>query len=260
MSAAPYVVEAFNTATESENRIHDDEVASSLGFGGGLVPGVDVYAYLTHVPVERWGRDWLERGTAALLLRRPVYDGEGVEVDSVPVDSGLEATATTEASGVCASLRCGMTSPDEPLPDVPHVDPPSSPPRASDETLAPGTVLGALDFTFDPARADGYLDDVRETLSFYRDERVCHPGYLLRWANWSLSHNVRLGPWIHTSSRVRHLACVEAGDHVEVRGRVVDNTERRGHRFVRLDVVYLVGDQPVMVVDHEAIWRPRDAS
>jgi hypothetical protein len=33
-----YEVEAFNTATASQNRIHDDEVAQRFGFRGGLVP------------------------------------------------------------------------------------------------------------------------------------------------------------------------------------------------------------------------------
>jgi len=38
------------------------------------VPGVDVYAYMTHLPVQRWGRAWLERGTAE--CRKPIYDGD----------------------------------------------------------------------------------------------------------------------------------------------------------------------------------------
>jgi hypothetical protein len=68
----PYRVEAFNASKESENKIHDDTVARRFGFRGGLVPGVDVYAYMTHLPVLRWGRAWLERGTAECrLLRLP---------------------------------------------------------------------------------------------------------------------------------------------------------------------------------------------
>jgi hypothetical protein len=59
---APYQVEAFNTSKASENKIHDDAVARRFGFSGGLVPGVDVYGYMTHQPVARWGRAWLERG------------------------------------------------------------------------------------------------------------------------------------------------------------------------------------------------------
>src|SRR5690242_4845445 len=56
---APYRVKAFNTAHDSENKIHDDATAKRFGFGGGLVPGVDVYGYMSHMPVMRWGRAWL---------------------------------------------------------------------------------------------------------------------------------------------------------------------------------------------------------
>ena len=52
-----YRVQAYNTAHSSENKIHDDSVARRFGFSGALVPGVDVYAYMMHLPVERWGRD-----------------------------------------------------------------------------------------------------------------------------------------------------------------------------------------------------------
>ena len=58
----PYSVTAFNTDTASANRIHDDATAQRFGFRGGLVPGVDVYAYLTHPPAAAWGRAWLEGG------------------------------------------------------------------------------------------------------------------------------------------------------------------------------------------------------
>src|ERR1043166_8133687 len=73
---APYRVSAYNTAHDSENKIHDDATARRFGFGGGLVPGVDVYGYMSHMPVARWGRAWLERGTAECRFFKPVYDGE----------------------------------------------------------------------------------------------------------------------------------------------------------------------------------------
>ena len=43
----PYSVNAYNLAKNSENKIHDDSVARRFGFQGGLVPGVDVFAYMT---------------------------------------------------------------------------------------------------------------------------------------------------------------------------------------------------------------------
>ena len=57
-----YRVSAYNTAKQSENKMHDDTVAKRFGFSGGLVPGVDVMAYMMHMPVARWGRAFLEHG------------------------------------------------------------------------------------------------------------------------------------------------------------------------------------------------------
>ena len=73
-------VVAYNTAKTSDNKIHDDDVARQFGFSGGLVPGVDVYAYMTHPAVACWGQDWLERGWMSVRLQKPVYEGAEVVV------------------------------------------------------------------------------------------------------------------------------------------------------------------------------------
>jgi hypothetical protein len=57
-------VRAVNISASSENKIHDDTVARRFGFRGALVPGVEVFAYMAHVPVAHFGRAWLERGQA----------------------------------------------------------------------------------------------------------------------------------------------------------------------------------------------------
>ena len=83
MSIPPYHVAAFNTAKASENKIHDDATAQRFGFKGGFVGGVNVYAYMSHQPVQRWGRTWLERGTGEAKFAKPVYDGDIAEVTAV---------------------------------------------------------------------------------------------------------------------------------------------------------------------------------
>ena len=75
-SLGPYSVAAFNTSRDSENKMHDDTVAQRFGFSGGLVPGVDVYAYMAHPAVARWGRPFLEAGSLEARFLKPVYDGE----------------------------------------------------------------------------------------------------------------------------------------------------------------------------------------
>jgi acyl dehydratase len=253
-------VRAHNTATASANRIHDDDVARSLGFRGGLVPGVDVYAYLCHLPAERWGRAWLERGTITARFDSPVYDGDEVEALGTPAgEDALDLTLVDPSGTTCAVGRATLpaTPPSPPSPDAwPAGPPPPDPPVAAPDTLE-GASFGSLEATFVAERAPEYLDDVGETLPLFRDEWLAHPGWLLRFANWVLVANVRLGPWIHVASTTQLLRPVAGGDRVETRALVTGVYERGGHRFVDLDVLQLVGGRPVARTAHTAIYRPR---
>ena len=85
-----YRVEAYNTAKLSENKMHDDAVARKFGFSGGLVPGVDVMAYMMHLPIAKWGRGFLERGLIEARFVKPVYDGEITDVRGEEKDGVIE--------------------------------------------------------------------------------------------------------------------------------------------------------------------------
>jgi len=257
-------VEAFNTATESENKIHDDSVARGLGFRGGLVPGVDVYAYLTHPPVEQWGLAWLERGSMHARFHQPVYDGEATTITCAHInETTLELTATNARDEVCATATAML--PSSALPPVgldayPRLPLPADPPAASQTSLTPGTQLGALEHGFHADNAIAYLANVRETLGVYVDDRIAHPGWLLRDANYVLAANVRLGPWIHVGSEVQNLGVVADGARLSIRGAVLANYERKGHELVELDLLMVADEtRPVLHVHHTAIYRPRSA-
>ena len=263
-----YRVRAKNTATESENKIHDDEVASRLGFSGGLVPGVDVYAYLCHPPSERWGVAWLEQGTMNARFTTPVYDGDEIEVEATEGSDGhgheqLQLVLYDSRGERCAEAVAGLGRAEPPGPLLPIADLPPDRPPASPESLgaiqAVG-VLGGFEVGFHGGNVGPYLDDIREDLELYRSGAAPHPAWLLRQANYILSRNVRLGPWIHVGSECRHLGIARDGDRIGVRGRVVDLSERKGHRLVDLDVQWVVeGDDPRIVMEarHTAIYQPR---
>src|SRR2546423_4345572 len=97
-----YRVSAYNTAKLSENKMHDDTVAKRFGFSGGLVPGVDVMAYMMHIPVAKWGRAFLERGLIEARFVKPVYDGEIAEVTGEERD-GVLAIEVKSHEQVCAT-------------------------------------------------------------------------------------------------------------------------------------------------------------
>ena len=69
---------------------------------------------------------------------------------------------------------------------------------------------------------------------------------------------MRLGPWIHVQSEVRHFAAVPRGSRLVAEARVVDLACRGGHEFVDLDVgVFLAPDVPALAARHRAIYRLR---
>lgn len=247
-------VDAYNTATESTNRMHDDRVAATYGFRGGLVPGVDVWAYLSRPCVDRWGQEFLDRGAMEVRFLLPVYDGERVrcELDADGAVVALGPDGTVRARGT-ASLAGDVA----PVKDLPLADPPDPVPDATSELLAPGTVMGSLSFRYRQGPAQQYLADIREDHPIYRNGAVGHPGSLAREANHVLAASVRLGPWIHVSTRAQHRGVVHDGDLVEVRGVVADEREHKGHRFVDLDVEVRAEGRPVWSAFHTAIWKPR---
>jgi acyl-coenzyme A thioesterase PaaI-like protein len=198
---------------------------------------------------------------------RPVYDGDVVRV--LPVDQsddGGVRRARLElrdsAGEVCATAEATMPATPVPPPALtrwPDVAPVTERPPASPESLAPGTAFGLALHGFHAEHAGAYLDDVRETAALYRGAGVAHPGWLLRDANYVLSGNVRLGPWIHVESRVQHHRAVRDGDGVSARALVTREWEHKGHRFVELDVATVASGDVAAQITHTAIYAPRVA-
>lgn len=259
-----WTLTAFNNAADSENRIHADDVAKDYGFRGGLVPGVTVYAYMTHPVVEALGPQWLESGTAHARFLAPCYDGEEVTASAIESDDGKYEIQLTREGQVLGQGSVSIPAESlaaPPIEDYPDVPMPSEriPAEAGAlrEAVEAGD-LGSLNFTFDEAKSKAYLESVRETLPVYEESQIAHPGFLLSVVNFQLAANVALGPWIHVGSEICHLGLVQVGDQVSVRGRLAEIYEKKGHEFLDMDVAIVTNDaQVVAKVKHSAIYRIR---
>ena len=258
-----YQVAAYNLSHASENRIHDDATAQRFGFSGGLVPGVEVFAYCCHPAVATWGKAFLSAGSLRCAFQKPVYDGRIATVSATPDEHGLRLAVTSEAVD-CAHGHASMpqSAPTAiELSDWPAITPPAERPKASDETLAPGLWLGTRNLELSATVMADYLRDVRETDPLYAAERIAHPGLVLRMCNWLLTQNVVLGPWIHVSSDVRFMGLAHEGEALTARARITANIDRKGYRIVTLDAVVLANaSRPIARVTHDAIWRPRQVA
>jgi hypothetical protein len=212
---------AHNAATESENRIHSDEVARQFGFHGGLVPGVTVYGYLMRTVGE------LPR-SAQVRLFKPVFDG-----DELVIRMEANLVTANRQDELCAQLTLGGFEHEfPPIPDAPLPDRDARPP-ATAATLTPGMVLGTL---------RTQLEDTE-------------PDTLLNLANLALLDNFLLNPWLHVASEITYGGASRAGDPVAAHSRIHDRFEKKGREFVVLDVVLSQGSTLVQSIRHTAIYR-----
>jgi acyl dehydratase len=246
MTIETYSVSAYNTAKQSENKMHDDTVARRFGFSGGLVPGVDVMAYMMHLPVAKWGRAFLERGLIEARFVKPVYDGEIAEVTGEETD-GVLTIAVQSRGQICAISDFSETAPVAKRRPVDAM------------SYELGRWLGTVPRSWAGDAAKEYLTDVRETDPIFAQEGFSHPGLFQRIMNKVLVDNAILGPWIHVGSKMQLLAAARSGDELVARAKVTGNYEKKGHRFVELDALIVAnGRTPVAHCQHIAIYQPRE--
>jgi acyl dehydratase len=255
-----YRVSAYNTSRQSENKIHDDTVARRFGFKGGLVPGVDVMAYMMHLPVEKWGRAFLERGLIDARFVKPVYVGEIAEVTGEE-SNGVLSIEVNSRGQLCASGSASLPAslPAVSLADFTEVAAVTERRPVNATSYEVGKWLGTLPRAWAGEAAIEYLRDIRETDAIYAREGLGHPGLLQRVMNKVLVDNAILGPWIHVGSRMQLLSAARSGDELTARARVTGNYDRKGHRFVELDALVVAnGNTPLAHCHHIAIYQPRE--
>lgn len=264
---APHTVRAHNFAEQSSNKIHSDEVAGKLGYRGGLVPGVSLFAYMTVPVVRELGADWLARGHMTGKFIAPIYHGERVRVTAqVTSESPLhvELNLFNQQDELCAVGTA--TLPDaHPTVDArryPRVPMPSQKFPARVAGLPANTPLGSLEIDKSGAAYSGefksLLEEVRESLPIYSGPGApWHPALMPMRANRLLAENVDLGPWIHTASDVRYHALPRPGETVWMSGHVAESYTKRGHEIVSLDLAVLgANDRVLSQMTHTAIIRP----
>jgi acyl dehydratase len=233
--ASIFRVRAHNTAADSENKIHDDRVASAYGFRGGLVPGVTVYGYMIPPVLERFGNDWLDHGGMRVRFLAPCYEGatvvsrcDGASVSAEHEDGSLYASGT-----VTMGDRNKRTADEYPAHPLPEMD---LRPVASTETIFARLPLGSI----------------RQTLDVQDDAAI--PERLLRMANEILVRNFRMSPWIHAASEVRHHRLARRGQEIEVTGVIQECFERKGRRFAVAGIAMSAENQAVASVRHTFIY------
>lgn len=268
MALPQHTLRAYNDASMSENKIHDDDVAAQYGFRGGLVPGVSVYAYMTYPLVQHFGPDWLARGTAQVTLAKPFYEGDAVTV-SATVTAVSEAEIRLDICSVNADgVACGVGYATLPV-AVGDVPDPNTVPRGpvqaeripvSWDAVVLGEPLPILQLRVEATENEAYCRTHSDDLALYQgSDGYVHPGWLLQRCNRIFSHRFILNPWIHVGSEITMYRPCRVSEAIEVRGVPIDKFARKGHEFAVLDILILANGEVAQRVKHTCIFRPRQA-
>src|SRR3970040_1692635 len=93
-----------------ENKIHEDELARQYGFKGGLVPGVTVYAWMTHPVVEALGAEWLQGGGVETRFRHRISHAEPATVRAKVAARAADSVTIEVAAHNSVGEVCGTAT------------------------------------------------------------------------------------------------------------------------------------------------------
>ena len=254
-----YQATARNFSSETENRIHSDDVAARFGFAGALVPGAAVFGHMTRPLVDTLGSDWLTNWTADVRFIKPAYHGDTLTIRHEAADG--EHTVWCHARGV---LLAELTSTaDEPTESEPTAIGAGAAiderPEIHWDNVAVGEAFPAWTWSPDAIANAESAAQVEDDLDCYR-HGVVHPNAILGTANRAFTRRYLLPAWIHVGSTVRFHRLLRVGDEIEVRTVPTRKWLRKGHEFVSLAIAYMVEGVVATEIQHVSIFRVRSAA
>lgn len=266
---ADYTIVAKNTAAEHLGSIHDNAPAQKFGYAGGLVPGVTLYGYMSHVLAVAWGPEWIRHGTMHSKSLRPAYEGQHVTVsctgiantDGV-VTANLAVTPTDSVSP-CA-IGVGTFSSAQAVPpalaDFEVLPMPEEPPAAGIGDIPVGYRMGTSEVQLTDDDLDKYLIKLSEGFPFYRERGAFPPSYLQQLTTHIERANfVYETPTIYVESWAQHFRELRVGDVVRCPGHVTAIHERKGNHYMDVEQLVLAGDNVVARVTRSSIYYARSS-
>ncbi len=229
---------ALNLPEHATNAIHTDVGARAAGFPRALVAGVSVYAYMSHVPVAAWGRDWLAGGGSEVRFRSPVFDLDALDCVPDELAEGWSVAATVDGQ-LRSEARVWASALDDP---------------AGPLERRSGTSLDPYEVELDDEWV-GYGDRLGEATALYGEHGLVHPASWPSLANSVMHTQVVDGSWIHTRSRIHHVSLAHRGEIARVEGTVFDRFDSRVGERALVDFVITASGRTVAEIEHEAIVR-----
>jgi acyl dehydratase len=233
----------------SDEGIHSDETARGLGFAGGFVPGVMLYAHVVAALLNQ-GVDWLRTGSVGYRFRRPVYDGEEV-LFTVDAEHPAFTISSPDGSDARALGRLEVTD----LPPEVGRAVPVTPERTA---LGGANQIGVplqITATIDQDRAAAAIASSGD-YAWQENSRTLLPvGLWLNPINLLRTY-YDSAVTIHYAGRVWHHSPVYLGETVVKRGHITGFEERKGNQIVSFVVAIETDDgRPVATVEHQSVYK-----
>lgn len=251
---AAYHVVARNFSTDSENRMHSDEMANRYGFQGALVPGVAIYGHLIKPLVDHHGSSWLNDSCVEVRLIKPSYHGDALAIEWPGVGEDVVATNQRGELVSIIATRSPEEISNEPgeLGLLGDIKVPGRPDIAW-ENVRVGEVFSPWAIQLSLEENQRYCDEIGDDDALYQDH--IHPHYLLSLANQALMQEYVMPAWIHAKSKITHRSALLVADEVVLRSVVTDRSERKGHQFIAIHLTFWRGDKVAVDIEHHAIFR-----
>ncbi|HXF52225.1 MAG TPA: hypothetical protein VNM43_11140 [Dehalococcoidia bacterium] len=237
-------VVARNLAADEAFSIHDDAKARAAGYAGGLVTGVTILGYVTRALEERFGRAWLARGRVSIRFRRPVYDGQPLDI-RLPERDGALAIEVYGPDGERAAEGAASLAP----PTTPEARPwrrmiPTPPPeRAAGrlfryEDLKPGLDLVPLPVRLTTDLVRRWTAEIGDEQPWYAETPPpVHPAQFARIPIELLHRAMGRRPTIHVASEIDYLAEARADQEFLTYAYVLETYERKGQGYLVIDAL-----------------------
>ena len=234
---------------------------SGFGFSGGLVPGVDVMAYMMHQPVAKWGRAFLERGLIEARFVKPVYDGEMAEL-TADESNGVLSIEVHSRGELCATGTASLpaSAPAVSIADYRRVAAVAERRPVNAASYEVGKWLGTTPLDWAGGAASEYLADIQGNRPDLREggPRSSRPA--------ATGDEPGAGRQRHfgavDSRRQPHAAACRLrrpATSSPPAQKSIGNYDKKGHRFVELDALVVGnGQTPLAHCHHIAIYQPRE--
>jgi hypothetical protein len=178
-----------NAFQQAPGSIHNDAVASKLGFKGGTVPGSVHMDQFVPMLMKLYGRRWFETGDISLYFTQATVDAEPVRAKVTPTGARARLAMHNEAGALICRGSASAQAPDslselsQVLQQQTGVDPASL--RILREYRV-GDELRDIPLRLEVEKLQDALTRITEPHQIYIDEHVLPPSHMV-----SLSHQVR---------------------------------------------------------------------